>query len=180
MRLVCTMLSAGMKTLWCRVEWSQLLLLSCCPISEMKGCCCNLHFTLILLHMDFRAFTYNCNVRFYLMSATCIIPLLSASLVKTTSWTMIYTEPKQAVALLPLCSGTPRQHTGRNVIICHLHLHSCFLWCCRSWGYTAMMNISGKPEVFRQVFSRMIRDLTQLEFKWLVPLPLYLKSCLAL
>lgn len=65
MRLVCIMLSTGVKTLWCRVEWFQLLLLLCCPTSEIKGCCCNPQFTLILLPVDFRVFTYNCNVRFY-------------------------------------------------------------------------------------------------------------------
>lgn len=155
MRLVCIMLSADMKTLWCRVEWSQLLLLPCCPTSEMKGCCSNPQFALILLHVDFRAFTHNFNVRFYLMPATCVILLLWASPVKTTSRTMVYPKPQQAVALLPLWSGKSRQHTGRHVI-CHQHLHYCFLWCCWSWGYTATTNISRKPEFFRQVFSRMI------------------------
>lgn len=87
------------------VDWSQLLLLPCCPASEMQGCCSNPQFTLILLHVDFRAFTYNCNVRAYLVPATCIILLFWASPVKTTSWTMIYTEPQWAEALLPLCSG---------------------------------------------------------------------------
>lgn len=152
MRLMCIMLSADVKTWWCRLIpitpppllpyfWNERLLLS--------------QFTLILLHVDFRAFTYNCNVRVYLMPATCIILLFWASLLKTTGWTMIYTKPQRAVALLPLCSGKPRQHTGGNVICCQ-HLHSCFLWCCSSWGCTAMMNISGKQEVFRQVFSRVI------------------------
>ena len=107
MRLVCIRLSAGMKTLWCGVGWSQLLLLPRCP-TEIKGCCSNPQFTLILLHGYFRAFTYNCNVRFYLMPATCIILLLWASPVKTTSWTITYTKPEQAVALLPLCLGKPK------------------------------------------------------------------------
>lgn len=63
------MLSAGVKTLWCRVEWFQLLLLLCCPTSEIKGCCYNLQFTLILLPVDFMVFTYNCKIRFYQPSA---------------------------------------------------------------------------------------------------------------
>lgn len=161
MRLVCIMLSAGMKTLRCRAEWSQLLLLPCCPTSEMKGCCSNPQFTLILLRVDFRAFTYNCNVKFCLMPATCIILLLWVSPVETTGWTLIYTKPKQAAALLLLCSGKPRQHTGRNVI-CHQHLHSCFLRCCRSRCCTATMKISGKAEGFRQVFSAVI----EVWFSW--------------
>lgn len=74
MRLVCIMLSAGVKTLWCRVERFQLLRLLCCPTPEIKGCCCNPQFTLILLPVDFRVFTYNCNIRFYLppaLSCSC-------------------------------------------------------------------------------------------------------------
>lgn len=65
------------------------------------------------------------------------------------------------MALLLLCSGKPRQHTGRNVI-CHQHLHSCFLRCCRSWCCTATMKISGKAEGFRQVFSAVI----EVWFSW--------------
>lgn len=141
------MLPAGMKTWLCRM-------IPIIPTSELKGFCCNPQFTLILLHVDFKAFTCDCNMRFYLMPTTCIILPLWASPVKTTSWTIIYTKPQQAVVLLPLCSGKPRQHTGRNVI-CHQHLHSCFLWCCWSRGCTATMKTSGKA-VFRQVFSGMI------------------------
>lgn len=84
MSLVCIMLSSGTETLWYRVEWSQLLLLPCCPTSEIKGCLSNPQFTLILLHVDFSTFTYNCNLRFYLMPATCIILFSWTSPVKKT------------------------------------------------------------------------------------------------
>lgn len=140
MRLVCIMLSTGVKTLWCRVECFQLLLLLCSPTSEIKGCCCNPQFILILLPVDFRVFTYNCNIRFYQpLSCSCEHHQWKLHQI----WPIIYTKPYQAVTLLPLCSGKPRHHTGRS-LNCHQHFHSCFLCCCWSWKYTASVKISGK------------------------------------
>lgn len=147
MRLVCIMLSAGVKTLWCRVEWFQLLLLLCCPTSEIKGCCCNPQFTLILLPVDFRVFTCNCNIRFYQP------PALSCSC-EHHQWKLADTthnlhKTLSGMSFLPLSRGKPRHHTGRS-LNCHQHFHSCFLWCCWSWRYTAKKKtkISGKAEVF--------------------------------